>query len=39
MMEMGNGMGGWMDGMGLVGLLALILLLLGIASLLKYLAK
>ena len=39
MMDMGIGMGGWMDGMGLVGLLSLIILLLGIAALINYLIK
>ena len=39
MMDMGTGMGGWMDGMGLVSLLSLVILLLGIAALIKYLIK
>lgn len=34
---MSDGMGGMMWGMGLVGLLVLIILVLGIAALIKYL--
>jgi hypothetical protein len=39
MMGMGNGIGGWMGGMGLVGMLVLVLVMLGIAALVKYLMK
>jgi hypothetical protein len=39
MMGSGSGMGDWMGGMGLVGLLVLVLVVLGIAALVKYLMK
>lgn len=39
MMDMGSGMGGWVGGMGLVSLLVLVLVVLGIAALVKYLMK
>jgi hypothetical protein len=39
MMGMGTGKGSWMGGMGLIGLLVLVLVVLGIAALVKYLMK
>ncbi len=39
MMNMMDGMGWMMTGMGLIWLLALILLVLGIAALVKYLSR